>query len=224
MSKQEQTLEQWAGASKMQLALLFTDIIGSTALVAKYGDDEWVEMLIHHFKRARQLRDACDCYEVKLIGDAYMVVFRTADIALRFASYLILDPGHPEIEIRAAIHVGSVRIIENDIYGLMVNYVSRLISTAGDIPTIVVSDHAYASIISSIGNTGRQLFRPYDADLKSFGKEPAWKYINASVDGQLALPQRKKIKQSDFLNPSPVSRELFTTPFFIYPKPEDDRK
>jgi hypothetical protein len=49
--KQEQTLQEWAGASKLNICLLLTDIIGSTSLAEHYGDDDWIGILIKHFGR-----------------------------------------------------------------------------------------------------------------------------------------------------------------------------
>lgn len=83
----KQTLQEWAGAgvSKMTIALVFTDIVGSTELLRKLGDDRWIEMLMEHFYRARAHIDVNYGHEIKLIGDSVMAAFRSADDALNFA-------------------------------------------------------------------------------------------------------------------------------------------
>jgi hypothetical protein len=37
------------------------------------------DMLVNHFQAARTFRTLYDAFEIKLIGDAYMAAFRTAD-------------------------------------------------------------------------------------------------------------------------------------------------
>lgn len=209
---QPQTLQEWAGASKLNICLLLTDIIGSTALAEHYGDDDWIGILLKHFERARALRDCYDCYEIKLIGDAYMVAFRTADTALEFAQQFVLDPGYSDIEIRAAIHVGPVLVHENDIYGLMVNKTQRLTGAIGDFPSIIVSDQAFPTIVSSLGKIGRQFFNAFNADLKGFGQERAWRFIKFEFEYNIKERHEEIVKhRADPFRPTPV-RPL--TPLF----------
>lgn len=120
-----QTLQQWAGASKI-FALAFTDIVASTALANQLGDEQWIQLLREHFDQARRIMAKYDHHEIKIIGDSFMVVFRTALDALDFAVALESDPGDMRLTIRAGIHVGSARMIDDDIYGNMVNYTKRV--------------------------------------------------------------------------------------------------
>lgn len=123
------TLEQWAGAKPgkpVQLALLFTDIISSTKLCSEVGDRRWIDVLIKHFQKARSLLCRNNCYEVKIIGDSFMVAFENAVDALNFAVSFLNDTGHEDVRIRAGVHVGAARIVEDDIYGAMVNYAARV--------------------------------------------------------------------------------------------------
>ena len=124
------SLQQWAGVEdwnpRTTLAVLFTDIIDSTTLARTVGDKTMFEMLVNHFNVAREEIVEYDAFEIKIIGDAYMAAFRTADAALQFALHFRAYTGDPRIAIRVGIHVGPVRIKEDDIYGLMVNYAARL--------------------------------------------------------------------------------------------------
>ena len=108
------------------VALVFTDIVDSTALGNQLGDERWIEVLLPHFAQARDLMNNYDCYEIKIIGDSFMVAFRTAVDALDFALAFHNDTGDQRVRIRAGIHVGPVRIIEDDMYGMMVNYTKRV--------------------------------------------------------------------------------------------------
>ena len=141
---QGQTLQEWAGTSRI-FALVFTDIVDSTTIANGLGDERWIELLMKHFAQARSFMEKYDHHEIKIIGDSFMVVFRTAVDALDFVLSLHSDTGDDRIRIRAGIHVGSARIINDDIFGNMVNYTKRVEST--DNPAgIRLSDAARSQI------------------------------------------------------------------------------
>ena len=124
------SLQEWAGVNNYEpratLAVVFTDIIDSTTLARSVGDAKMFDMLVKHFEAARNACRFLDGFEIKLIGDAYMVVFHTADGALQFALAFRSNTGDERIAIRVGIHVGQVRIKDDDIYGLQVNLAERL--------------------------------------------------------------------------------------------------
>lgn len=146
------TLQQWssAGRSSIMLALVFTDIVGSTAQCNRFGDEQWIEILISHFRRARKVVSQFGGFEIKIIGDAFMVAFRSVKEAICFATELQRKTGHEEVAIRAGIHVGPVRIIDNDVYGSMVNYTSRVIH-ALEGEAIAASANAMQFLANDIG-------------------------------------------------------------------------
>lgn len=173
------SLQKWAGskARKITLALVFTDIVKSTALGKKMGNEAWAEVLIKHSQKARSLLCQYDCHEIKFIGDSFMVIFRTADEALDFALEFHDDTGNEVVKIRAGIHVGPVRIIGNDIYGLMVNYTNRLVSWPED-DWVVLSNDAKKHIVEEFGtkNLPWRFNRCCSIYLKDFGKhETLWR-------------------------------------------------
>src|SRR2546421_11931307 len=120
-------LQRWACASKITLAVVFTDVVGSTALNRKLGNKGWHEVFSQHTERVEELLSQYDCQKIKDTGDGFMIVFRTAIDALNFSIALYIDTGHPDINIRAGIHVGAVQIKKDDIQGVMVNLTSRII-------------------------------------------------------------------------------------------------
>jgi class 3 adenylate cyclase len=124
-----QTLQEWAGTSRI-FALVFTDIVESTTLANQLGDEKWIDVLLKHFARARGLMEKkYDHHEIKIIGDSFMVVFRDVLDALDFALALQVNTGDDRIRIRAGIHLGSARIIGDDMFGIMVNFTKRVEST-----------------------------------------------------------------------------------------------
>lgn len=146
------TLQQWssAGVRALMLALVFTDIVGSTRKCDQLGDEVWTEILISHFRRARKVVKQFSGFEIKIIGDAFMVVFRSVREAICFAMELQRKTGHEDVTIRASVHVGPVRIIDNDIYGSMVNYASRVIH-ALEGEAVAISEHAMHYLANDIG-------------------------------------------------------------------------
>jgi WD40 repeat protein/class 3 adenylate cyclase len=125
-----QDFMRWAGAARTTLALVFTDMVGSTALANELGNEAMEQVRRAHFQQGRLLARQRGGYEVKTIGDALMVAFRTAVEALDFALAFYQDPGHPRVAIRAGIHVGQVRIKAGDAFGAMVNFTARLAALA----------------------------------------------------------------------------------------------
>jgi class 3 adenylate cyclase len=85
----------WAGAARATIALVFTDIVGSTALANRLGNEAMDEVRGQHFQQGRRLVRAFGGYEIKTIGDSLMVTFRTAVEALDFVLAFEQDAGHP---------------------------------------------------------------------------------------------------------------------------------
>jgi class 3 adenylate cyclase len=121
---------QWAGSAKATMTLAFTDVVGSTALGDELGNEEMNEVRRAHFTRARELIEKYAGHEIKTIGDALMVAFRTAVEALNFAIELYTNTGDSRIKIRAGIHIGPVHIQEEDAFGATVNYTARVVRMA----------------------------------------------------------------------------------------------
>jgi Adenylate and Guanylate cyclase catalytic domain len=129
----QMTIQEWlrADTEHVMLAIVFTDIVGSTALQRELGDQIYNSVRREHFKRARHFISAFHGYEIKTIGDSFYVVFRTAVDAFDFAIDLYTDTGHDRVKLRVGIHVGAVHVEEGkDIYGNAVNYTKRAMDTA----------------------------------------------------------------------------------------------
>jgi class 3 adenylate cyclase len=47
--------------------------------------------------------------EIKTIGDSFMAAFKSAGAALDYARALPGETGHPQVRIRAGIHIGPMR-------------------------------------------------------------------------------------------------------------------
>src|SRR5439155_15895285 len=111
-------LTEWAGAERATLAIIFTDVVGSTVLSGRLGDETMYKVWGAHFGRSRQLiADHGGC-PIKSLGDGDMAVFKTVEAALDYALALQADPGHSELNLRAGIHIGPIHVLADDVLGL----------------------------------------------------------------------------------------------------------
>jgi class 3 adenylate cyclase len=58
-----------------------------------------------------------------------MAAFKSADAALDYAIKLQRNTGHPQIQIRAGIHIGPMHVEEGDVFGGTVNFAARVVGT-----------------------------------------------------------------------------------------------
>ncbi len=145
--KSVRDLIAWAGHPHVTLALVFTDVAGSTALATTLGNEKMNVLRRRHFAAARRAIQHHNGYEVKNEGDAFMAVFRTSVAAVDFALRLSRKTGDQRIHIRAGIHVGPVQIDEDegDIFGAMINFAARVVGNAKG-PEIWISDKVKAEL------------------------------------------------------------------------------
>lgn len=121
------SFKAWAGGERVTLAIVFTDVVGSTALGEEVGDARMNEVRNAHFTQGRKLLERHNGREIKTIGDSFMAAFKSVDSALDFAMALQSRPGHPQIQVRAGIHVGAMQVEGNDVFGGTVNFAARVV-------------------------------------------------------------------------------------------------
>jgi class 3 adenylate cyclase len=136
---------KWAGSVKSTVALVFTDIVGSTALGNTLGNEVFNDLVHTHFSHGRRLIEQYAGHEISTIGDAFMVAFRTAAEALNFILALHADTGDDRVKIRAGLHVGPVHIQKEEAFGTTANYAARVVRMAEG-AEIWTSDRAKADI------------------------------------------------------------------------------
>jgi class 3 adenylate cyclase len=122
------------------MAVLFTDVVGSTAMYSRSGDAPAFRIVREHFDALREVVARHDGAVVKTIGDAIMAVF--ADPGACFAAALELDRcvqsidcGGAPLRLRVGFHAGpciAMRANDRiDYFGTTVNLAARLESLAG---------------------------------------------------------------------------------------------
>jgi len=121
------SFQEWAGGDRVTLAIVFTDVVGSTALGQEIRDEAMNEVRRAHFAQSRNLIGKFRGREVKTVGDSFMAAFRSVDAALDYTRALQANTGHSRVQIRAGIHIGSMHVQEGDVFGGTVNYAARVI-------------------------------------------------------------------------------------------------
>ena len=158
------------------LAIMFTDIKGSTALYERVGDAKAYTLVREHFRiltdAVRERRGAV----VKTLGDAIMAVFLSPedsltcafDIQARFREQARQPEGEQGIVVKLGIHLGPAIVVNTkntlDYFGTSVNIASRIQATSlgGD---IVVSKPLYDACAPMLKNLGFKA-EPFEVSLK----------------------------------------------------------
>ncbi|MGQ0815409.1 MAG: DUF5939 domain-containing protein [Gemmatimonadota bacterium] len=164
------------------MAILFTDLLGSTRMYREIGDASAFGRVMDHFSVLREAMREEDGALVKTIGDAVMAVFRRPAGAIRTvlrAQQLLaaLPEGVRPPNLKAGIHVGpciAVTLNERlDYFGSTVNIAARLGSLCAG-GQIIISDTVAADPeVRSLLTEPDIAVAACDAQLKGFDDEAA---------------------------------------------------
>lgn len=126
--------------------ILFTDIVGSTALTQRIGDDATMNLLGAHDTIVRNALAASGGREVKHTGDGIMASFVSAAAAVRSASQIQREVarygkerGGPPLEVRIGAAAGEPIERHNDLFGSTVQLAARLCAHADPAQILVSS-------------------------------------------------------------------------------------
>jgi predicted ATPase/class 3 adenylate cyclase len=118
------------------LTFLFTDIEGSTALLARLEDDGYARVLAGHHALIRSALAAHDGREVDTQGDAFFAVFSSprgcvaAVLAMQRAIQDHAWPGGEQVRVRMGIHCGEAARTATGLVGLEVHRAARVAAVA----------------------------------------------------------------------------------------------
>jgi class 3 adenylate cyclase len=117
--------------------IMFTDIVGSTEMCSRHGDDAAIVMLGVHDSIVRAALDEHKGREVKHTGDGIMAAFNSAASAVRSACRTIEGlRGHndngPDFEVMVRIGISAGEPVEQaaDLFGSTVQLAARLCAQA----------------------------------------------------------------------------------------------
>jgi len=116
------------------VTILFTDLVGSTELLARAGDEEAQRIFQAHHKLLAETAETHGGDEVKWLGDGLMVAFPSAADAVRAAVAMqqaSRRPVHGErLAIRVGLNAGETLRDASDYFGLPVVVARRLCDRA----------------------------------------------------------------------------------------------
>ncbi len=153
-----------SGQSRQLAAIMFTDIVGYTALM---GDDE--QKAFDLLNKNRQLqKPIIEQYGgkwIKELGDGVMASFSTATDAVQ-CSIAIQQACNsiPDLKLRIGIHLGDVVFENGDVFGDGVNIASRLQAIA-PIGGIYISESVHNNIANKKAIVPKIFFFLFDVGL-----------------------------------------------------------
>ena len=121
-------------------AVVFTDIVGSTEISSRRGDDEALDAVRLHNGIVRDALSASEGHEVKHTGDGILASFVSPTRAL--SCTIDIQRGFAEqgsLQVRIGVSAGEPLTEEGDLYGAVVNLASRLCSHAEPSEIVVSS-------------------------------------------------------------------------------------
>jgi DNA-binding NarL/FixJ family response regulator len=114
------------------VTILFTDLVGSTALFDRQGDEAAEVVRREHFASLRRVVREYGGREVKSTGDGLMVAFSSAVSAVRCAVDMQRATArHGQLELSVGLDAGEPLPDGEDLYGTPVIVASRLCDAAG---------------------------------------------------------------------------------------------
>jgi len=157
--------------------VMFTDIVGSTEMAAKLGDERWRETLQEHDRLTRELVGGYGGKAIKSTGDGFLATFDGPARAVRCATTLgerIEDLG---LQLRAGLHTGEVEMIGADVGGMAVHIGARIGALGG--PGEVL---ASSTVRDLVVGSGIEFDERGEHELK--GVPGSWKVFAAAADDE----------------------------------------
>lgn len=108
--------------------VVFTDIVGSTALSEELGDTRWTKLVGGHIAELRRVVTGEGGTVVKTLGDGAMLTFDSGGAALRAAESMRVMPG--DLSVRIGVHTGDSVTSGQDVLGSTVAKAARVTAAA----------------------------------------------------------------------------------------------
>jgi len=138
-----------AGRSERTLAtLVSTDIVDSTATAERMGPAAWRTTLTELNAASRRQVDKFRGRVAANTGDGLISMFDGAERAVRCGAAIIEESVRLGLGLRCGIHTGEVELVPDNIHGVAVHVVSRVmaLATAGE---VLVSGTTYELVADS---------------------------------------------------------------------------
>ena len=111
-------------------AVLFTDIVGSTAIAAEMGNTRWSELVSRHHRVLRGLIGRYGGREVDTAGDGFFAAFDGPARAIRCAREITASVKELGLDVRVGLHTGECELIDGKVAGIAVHTGARVAAKA----------------------------------------------------------------------------------------------
>ncbi len=181
--------------SRQLAAIMFTDIVGYTALMGK-DEQKAFDLLNKNRQIQKPIIEEFNGNWIKELGDGVMASFKTVSDAVNAAIKIQQTVNdNKEFQLRIGIHQGEVVIEENDMFGDAVNIASRIQSIA--LPGSIFISEVVHHNVSNKNDINSEFVKT--ENLKNV-KEPVRIY-RIKFDGTSPIPHRpfKTVKRKNFV-------------------------
>jgi class 3 adenylate cyclase len=121
------------------VTILFTDIVGSTELMAMLGDAGWAALLQHHHATVRRELARFHGRELDTAGDGFFAVFDGPARAARAAASIARAVEALGLTVRAGLHTGECEVSDGKVAGIAVSIGARICALASPGQVLVSS-------------------------------------------------------------------------------------
>jgi class 3 adenylate cyclase len=124
-------LEEARGRRRRLATVLFTDVVGSTEMAGRLGDDSWRTVLDRHDATTARVVARHGGRVITGTGDGVMASFDTPSSAIAAAVELVEELSAAGVTIRAGLHTGEVVPRGDSLGGMAVHIAARVGAEAG---------------------------------------------------------------------------------------------
>jgi class 3 adenylate cyclase len=125
----------WAKApdasDRFLTTLLFTDIVGSTEMAERLGDQAWKQLLNSHDAAVRGLFERYRGREAGTTGDGFVATFDAPAQAIRCGLAITAASNGLGVQDRVGVHTGEVEMADRELRGVAVHLAARIMNAAG---------------------------------------------------------------------------------------------
>jgi class 3 adenylate cyclase len=129
--------------------VLFTDIVDSTRLQARFGDRRWKDLAEAHHASVRAQLERFGGVEQDTAGDGFYATFEGPARAVRCALAAIEAVRSVGVEVRAGVHTGECEVVDGKVGGLAVSIGARIASLAA--PSDVLVSQTVKDLVAGSG-------------------------------------------------------------------------
>ena len=146
---------------RMLATVLFTDLVGSTALTVELGDQRWRDLVEQHHAAVRRELGRYDGREVDTAGDGFFATFDGPARAIRCAQAIVGAVRPLGLAVRAGLHTGEVEVADGKVAGIAVNIGARVAARAESGEVLVSS-----TVRDLVAGSGLEFAERGQAELK----------------------------------------------------------